>query len=233
MNQLLTNNIEFKPSADSKKHTLSPSASGASVIDVLVSYGSLARYTNFDRVAKVNDKTILGCSGDIADFQLLLRHIQQQTLLDNLLNDGFTTSPQALHSWITRVMYNRRSQFNPLWNTYLVGGVSSDNKPFLGYSNMLGVSFTENCVATGFGAYLVAPTLRRFLDTKANGDPDQLSYEDALMAIKESLMMLYYRDCRAYGVYKLAHVTKDGVEVSEDQKLETDWQIAEAVAGYE
>ncbi|BHF83176.1 Proteasome subunit beta type-4 [Sparganum proliferum] len=216
MNQLLKNNFEFKPSADSKKHTLSPSASGASVIDVLVSYGSLARYTNFDRVAK-----------------LLLRHIQQQTLLDNLLNDGFTTSPQALHSWITRVMYNRRSQFNPLWNTYLVGGVSSDNKPFLGYSNMLGVSFTENCVATGFGAYLVAPTLRRFLDTKANGDPDQLSYEDALMAIKESLMMLYYRDCRAYGVYKLAHVTKDGVEVSEDQKLETDWQIAEAVAGYE
>uniref|UniRef100_A0A183TJW8 Proteasome subunit beta n=1 Tax=Schistocephalus solidus TaxID=70667 RepID=A0A183TJW8_SCHSO len=182
--------------ADSKKHTLSPSASGASVIgikykdgviiaaDVLVSYGSLARYTNFDRVAKVNDKTVLGCSGDVADFQLLLRYIQQQTLLDNLLND-------ALHSWITRVMYNRRSQFNPLWNTYIVGGVSNDNKPFLGYT------FTENCVATGFGAYLVAPTLRRFLDAKANGDPDQLSYEDALTAIKESLLMLYYRDCRS------------------------------------
>ncbi|VDN22379.1 unnamed protein product [Dibothriocephalus latus] len=104
-------------------------------------------------------------------------------------------------------------------------------------------AFTENCVATGFGAYLVAPTLRRFLDTKADGDPDQLSYEDALTAIKEALMMLYYRDCRldisavvlyqSYGVYKVAHVTRDGVEVSENQKLETNWQIAEAVAGYE
>lgn len=54
------------PIFDVRKHTMSPSSSGTSVVgirykdgviiagDTLVSYGSLARFTNFDRVVKVN-----------------------------------------------------------------------------------------------------------------------------------------------------------------------------------
>ncbi len=35
-------------------------------------------------------------------------------------------------------------------------------------------------------------------------------------------------------MYKIATVTKeDGATVTENQKLETNWDIAEAVAGYE
>ena len=30
---------------------------------------------------------------------------------------------QALHSWLTRVLYNRRSKFDPLWNTFVVAGL--------------------------------------------------------------------------------------------------------------
>ncbi len=39
---------------------------------------------------------------------------------------------------------------------------------------------------------------------------------------------------RAFCMYKIATVTKeDGATVTENQKLETNWDIAEAVAGYE
>ncbi|TPP56833.1 Proteasome subunit beta type [Fasciola gigantica] len=136
---------------DAKQHTLSPTCTGASVLgikfsdgviiaaDMLVSYGSLARYLDVERISMVNDNTVMACSGDIADYQLLKRRVEEQTHTDSLLSDGFTLSPRALHSWITRVLYNRRSRMNPLWNTYIVGGLESYGKPFLGYCDLLGV----------------------------------------------------------------------------------------------
>lgn len=45
--------------------------------DNLVSYGSLARYQNMQRVFKINDKVIIGVGGDFADFQFIKRHIDQ------------------------------------------------------------------------------------------------------------------------------------------------------------
>lgn len=41
---------------------------------------------------------------------------------EELLGDGHSYSPKAVHSWLTRVMYNRRSRMNPLWNTVVIGG---------------------------------------------------------------------------------------------------------------
>ena len=32
------------------------------------------------------------------------------------MDDGATMSPKELHHWLTRVMYNRRSKMDPLWN---------------------------------------------------------------------------------------------------------------------
>uniref|UniRef100_A0A183AFR0 Pup--protein ligase n=1 Tax=Echinostoma caproni TaxID=27848 RepID=A0A183AFR0_9TREM len=77
----------------------------------LVSYGSLVRYLDFERVSVIADSTMMACSSDIADYQLLKRRIEEQTHTDGLLSDGFTLSPRALHSWITRVLYNHRCPF--------------------------------------------------------------------------------------------------------------------------
>lgn len=43
---------------------------------------------------------------------------------EDLLGDGHSYSPKAIHSWLTRVMYNHRSKLNPLWNTVVIGGYS-------------------------------------------------------------------------------------------------------------
>ena len=45
------------------------------------------------------------------------------------MNDGYTLKPKALYSWCTRVLYNRRSNFDPLWNTLVIGGIEND-KPY-------------------------------------------------------------------------------------------------------
>ncbi len=45
--------------------------------DTLGSYGSLARFRDCERILKVNENTVIGCTGDIADFQYLKGIIEQ------------------------------------------------------------------------------------------------------------------------------------------------------------
>lgn len=47
----------------------------------------------------------------------------------------------------------RRSKFDPLWTTFVVGGIQ-DGKPFLGYVDKLGTAYEDDTVATGYGNYL-------------------------------------------------------------------------------
>lgn len=50
---------------------------------------------------------------------------------EECLDDGFGYTPKSLYSWLSRVMYNRRSNINPLWNTYIVAGMP-DGEPVAG-----------------------------------------------------------------------------------------------------
>ncbi|NWS93086.1 PSB4 protein, partial [Toxostoma redivivum] len=115
--------------------TLTPMVTGTSVLglrfqggamlaaDTVGSYGSLARFRGVSRLLKVNDCTVLGASGDLADFQHLRQLLEQMVIDEELLGDGHSYSPRALHSWLTRVLYNRRSKINPLWSTVLIAGL--------------------------------------------------------------------------------------------------------------
>ncbi|XP_057244978.1 proteasome subunit beta type-4-like, partial [Malurus melanocephalus] len=77
--------------------------------DMVGSYGSLARFRGISRLLKVNNSTVLGASGDVADFQHLRQLLEQMVIDEELLGDGHSYSPRAVHSWLTRVLYNRRS----------------------------------------------------------------------------------------------------------------------------
>lgn len=43
-------------------------------------------------------------------------------------DDGNSLGPKEVHNYLTRVMYNRRNKFNPLWNTLVLGGVKNGEK---------------------------------------------------------------------------------------------------------
>lgn len=94
--------------------------------DSLGSYGSMAHLRNLPRVFKVNDVTAVGGSGDYSDLQFLQEIIEDKVNADHCLNDGYVLKPRALFSWATRVLYNRRSKFDPLWNKLVIGGIEND-----------------------------------------------------------------------------------------------------------
>ena len=227
------------PDSFGTQRTMNPSVTSTSVLglkfkggvmiagDLLGSYGSLARYRNCPRLMKVNDQTVLGASGDYADYQFLTSIIQQRVIEEDCLDDGFSSNAPGLHSWLTRVLYNRRNQFNPLWNTYLVGGMFED-EPFLGYVDKIGVAYEADTIATGFGAYLALPILRDGVEKNKKLDEKQ-----ALSLIDRCMRLLYCRDARSINKYQVAVVTSEGAEVQGPIDIKANWEIAHMVKGYE
>ena len=43
-------------------------------------------------------------------------------------DDGNSLGPKEVHNYLTRVMYNRRNKFDPLWNSLILGGVKNGQK---------------------------------------------------------------------------------------------------------
>ncbi|GCC44529.1 hypothetical protein chiPu_0028387, partial [Chiloscyllium punctatum] len=62
----------------------------------------------------------MGDSLDFVNYLVAVPRIDEE-----LLGDGHSYSPKAIHSWLTRVMYNRRCKLNPLWNTVIIGGMNN------------------------------------------------------------------------------------------------------------
>lgn len=131
--------------------------------DTLISYGSLARYRDVDRIFKVNDSTIIGAGGDYADFQFIKQYIDQKVIEDYCYNDKIELKPKSLYNWLTRVLYNKRSRFDPLWIDLVIGGMQ-DGEPFLGHVDLRGRSYVDNSVATGYGKHFAIPYIRQAVE---------------------------------------------------------------------
>ena len=186
--------------------------------DVLGSYGSLARFRNLERVLKVNDNIILGAGGDYADYQCLKSNIERKILEEQCLDDGLVLKPKALHCWLTRVLYNRRSSFDPFWNNFIIGGIE-DDKLFLGTVDKLGTAYSDPVIASGYGAYMATPILR-----KAHAENKEMSKEQAIDLVYKVMQVLYYRDARSFPKYQLGIITKDGgVEMQGPLTLDGYW----------
>jgi len=146
--------------------------------------------------------------------------------------DSVHLTAHNLHTYLQKVLYNRRSKLDPLWNVILIAGFDGKQKPYLASVDLLGTSFTSPTLATGFGAHLAQPILRRKVSDEK--DAENLTKEEAVELVKECMKVLFYRDARSTDKYSIAVVTKDGgVDLKEDEKLEAQsWSFAEGIKGY-
>ncbi|NXF00176.1 PSB4 protein, partial [Menura novaehollandiae] len=190
--------------------------------DTVGSYGSLARFRGISRLHKVNESTVLGASGDYADFQHLRQVLEQMVIDEELLGDGHSSSPRAIHSWLTRVMYNRRSKINPLWNTVVIGGFCNGER----WGDCSSFPGNPGPIPRDVFSFPLfpQPLLRAALDG------DRIPTEpEARELLERCLRVLYYRDARSFNRYEIATVTERGVEVEGPLTLEANWDIAHLV----
>lgn len=195
--------------------------------DKLGSYGSLARFKNVSRVLKVNKNIILGVGGDIADFQYLKELINSKMIGEECLEDNLNLKPASLHCWLTRVLYQRRSKVDPLWNNVLIAGLQNET-PYLGFIDKLGTAVQDKVIATGYGAYIAVPLLRDSLQKNPN-----MNKQEAEELIVKCMEVLYYRDARSLNEFELAIITPEEVEIKGPIHIKANWEVSQYVHGYE
>ena len=64
---------------------------------------------------------------------------------------------------------------------------------FLAYVDLLGTTYSASTLATGYGAYIAQPLLRKAVE----GNEDVLTEDQAVKILEDSLKVLYYRDARS------------------------------------
>jgi len=215
-------------SADPVKHTLQPIVTGATVIgmkykdgvmvaaDTLASYGSQARYKDVCRLKKVGKFTLLGASGELSDFQYLGDLLDELDETDFLHEDNCHLGPHEYSSYIGRVMYNRRSKMNPLYNQFVIAGKKKDGASMLSFVDHQGTAFEEDFISTGFGSYLAMPILRN--EWRAD-----LTLDEAQALMVKCLKVCFYRDCRAYNKIQIASCDGTNLSISDPITMDHFW----------
>ena len=164
--------------------------------------------------------------------QYIDRMLNELDIEENYSSEGHSLNANNLHTYLSKVMYRRRSDVNPLWNVILVAGLDGEGKPFLSSVDLLGTTFSAPTLATGYGAHLAQPLLRKLAEDESQ--VKNVTREAAEHAIKECLKVLFYRDARSMDRYSIAVITEDGgVELKQDEKLEQQsWAFADRIRGY-
>jgi len=225
------------PSESAFTRTTQPMVTGGSVValkyaggvmvatDTICSYGSMAKFDNITRMSKVGvaGDTLLAAGGDYSDYQQMLKIIDIRATEEFAMDDGASMSASALHHWLTRILYQRRSKMDPLWNNIIIAG-SRDGKTYLGTSDLYGSMYTEDFVATGLGAHMALPLIRKAWR------PD-LTEAEARKLLEDCMRVLFYRDTRASNKINIGKVDSSGASVSEPITLETYWEHKEFVRG--
>lgn len=225
-------------------HTQQPIVTGTSVVaikynngiviaaDNLGSYGSLARFDDVERLIKVGPCSVVGLSGDISDLQYLESDLEELEIENDYDGTNATLKANHVHEYLNKLFYFRRSKLNPLWNAAVTGGISSEGKPYLAYTDLLGVQYSSPTICTGFGAHLAIPLLRKVVDDEA--DVEKVTEEQARLAVIESMKVLFYRDARSLNRYSLVTIDKDnGVKFEKNLKVEDmSWKFAQGIKGY-
>ena len=133
---------------------------------------------------------------------------------DDAHDDGSHLSPSDIHSYLGRIMYNKRNKFDPLWNELIVAGYK-DGKGFLGFVDLIGTMYQDDVISTGFASYICTPLLR-----KAGTN---LSEAEAKKLLEDCLRVLFYRNTKASTKIQIGIINEKGINISEPYHLSTYW----------
>uniref|UniRef100_A0A224XUX8 Proteasome subunit beta n=1 Tax=Panstrongylus lignarius TaxID=156445 RepID=A0A224XUX8_9HEMI len=234
------NEVKIYKAPDIYKRTLSPNTTTTSVLGIKFNggvaiaadiggyYGKLARYKQLERIYKVNDSTIMCTSGDYADFQHIKDTVEQRIISEEILEDGFSLKAFSLYTWMTRLMYGRRSKFDPLWNSVVVAGFD-EGEGFLGVVDLRGLAYEDNCVATGLGSHIALPALRNAVASSSGSFDKDMAH----IALTKCMELLFYRDTCSLPKFQIATISDKGVEISPVIEVSGNWDVAAMVHGFE
>jgi 20S proteasome subunit beta 7 len=130
---------------------------------------------------------IIGAGGDMSDWQYIQSLLKNQYVEEYYQGGGMKA--KHVFSLMSRIMYERRSKNDPLWCSLVIAGY--DGSGFLGCVDYQGTMYQSETIATGYGAYIAQPILRKQCEGK------NLTEEQARKVMNDCLRILFYRDARS------------------------------------
>lgn len=189
--------------------------------DTAVSYGSMRKTKYAHRMAALSTDTAIATSGEMSDFQELLKIFKEKHEADIIEDDGaLFLKPKDYFNFLSRLQYQRRMKMDPLWNGTIVGGVRQNSgEVFLGMVDLYGTKIEGNFLLTGLAAHYCQVLLQ-------NAWKPDLSEAEARAVIEDCMRVMFYRDKKASDVIQITTVTKEGgVKIEEPYRVETHWDL--------
>lgn len=188
--------------------------------DTLLSYGSMAKFPNVPRIKIIGKHSAVCATGDYADFQEATKKLEAVVTQHTLYADVDDLSPNEIFCYLHRTVYANRSNFEPFMCEFVYIG-SREGKTFLAGLDSVGTRWEDDCVATGYGAHIAIPLLRKAVETHPQG----MSREEAVEVIKSCLQVLFYRECRTINKFQIADASENKVVISEPFEVPTTWDF--------
>lgn len=188
--------------------------------DTLLSYGSLAKFPNIPRIKIIGKFSAVCATGDYADFQMVTRDLEEMVNRHTMYAEVDDLTPKETFCYLHRTVYSKRSKMEPCLCQFVFIG-SHGGEPFLAGLDAVGTRWEDTCVATGYGAHIAIPLLRKAVETHPNG----LTRAEASEVLKSCLRVLFYRECRTINKFQMADASNDGVTISEPFEVPTEWEL--------
>ena len=188
--------------------------------DTAVAYGSMKKTKKATRMAELSSECAIACSGEMADFQELLKMLREKREADENENDGaHFLKPRDYFNYLSRVNYQRRMKMDPLWNGSIIAGVRRDNgEPFLGSVDLYGTKIESGYLMNGLGTHYCQVLFE-------NNWRADMSEEEARALIEDCMRVMFYRDKKATDEIQICKVTRAGVEIEPSYKIKSEWKL--------
>ncbi len=239
-------NFAMKDDIDPIKHSQSAVYTGSSVIglkynkgiiiacDTLMHYGSSLSLTKcYDRIKVLNNRTLIGYSGEFSDMQETQRLLNELILEDQLdTNKNGFMGPIEIGHYLSRLHYGQRNRFDPYLNSAIVGGIDFKGDVVLMQVDPFGTFLTGNYFTTAFANYFACSLLRN----EYPKNPSELTKEQAIKLILKCFEVLFYRDSKAGDVIQYTVLENDNNILKTESKitkLETKWEYKQFMQGNE
>ena len=233
---------------DPKTHSQSVDYAGASVIglkfnkgiiiacDTRMNYGrTLSLVSTNERIKALNNRTLIGYSGEFSDMQETKRILDELVLTDHLETNGKNAmGPVELGHYLSSLHYERRNKMDPYLNSAIVGGIDFNGDIVLMQVDPFGTFLTGNYFTTAFANYFACSLLRNNYPK----NPNDLTKDKALELIMKCFEVLFYRDTMAGDTIQFSVMEKDDnaplpkIE-NRKYKLQTKWEYKQFMQGNE
>ena len=188
--------------------------------DTAISYGGMRKVKDARRIEKLNDEVVFGCSGEMADMQMLKKELEKLNESDDIEQDGATyMTAREYYNFLSRHNYQRRCKMDPLWCSTVIGGVSKETKEaFLGVTDLYGTKIEHDFVLTGLSIHYCQVLMQ-------NGWRADLTEDEARKLIADCMEVMFCRDKKATDRVQITTITEAGVTMHEPIQVDSKWDL--------